>query len=165
MLKLVDVTVNFESKNILKNVSLSVPAGKICALMGPNGSGKSTLSLALAGHPLYQLDGGSKIFINSVDLTTLTPEDRAKQGLFLCFQYPIAIPGLSVKQLLKSINDHLHPGSKTISALRQQLTEYASWLQISEDFLNRSINDGFSGGEKNVWRCCRCWLPNLKWLY
>ena len=134
-------------KEILKGLNLNVNQGEIHAIMGPNGSGKSSLSLVLMGHPRYQITAGS-IKIDGQDLASLTPDKRAKLGLFLAMQYPVAVPGVSVFNLLRSANKNLD--AQKVSALEFQkiVKKEMKNLKIDEKFLTRSINDGFSGGEK-----------------
>lgn len=135
-----------EGKEILKGVDLRVPQGQIHALMGPNGSGKSTLAYTLMGHPKYQVTGGAVTF-DGQDLLGLTADARAKLGLFLCFQYPTAIPGVTTVNFLRAA---LRAQGKEMPA-REFLNKLAgemAALRIDESFRQRYINDGFSGGEK-----------------
>ena len=134
-------------KEILKGLNLKIDQGEIHAIMGPNGSGKSSLSLALMGHPRYVVNSGS-IKLDGEDLIGKTADKRAKLGLFLAMQYPVAVPGVSVFNLLRSANKHLE--SQKVSALEFQkiVKNKMKNLKIDEKFLSRSINDGFSGGEK-----------------
>lgn len=149
MFTLRKLSVSLADRLIVSNINLSVGDGELHALMGPNGSGKSTLSLALMGHQEYQINPDASAVINGHELLHLKPEERAKLGLFLSFQHPIDIPGLSVQQLLKLIHDHLHPhSSMTMTEFRHKLSEYTDLLSIQSEFLTRFVNDGFSGGEK-----------------
>lgn len=147
MLQVKNLYVSTDKKEILKGLNLTINPGEIHAIMGPNGSGKSSLSLALMGHPSYQITSGS-IKLDGKDLTTLTPDKRAKLGLFLAMQYPVAVPGVSVFNLLRSANKNLE--SQKVAALQFQkiVKKEMKNLKIDEKFLTRSINDGFSGGEK-----------------
>lgn len=137
-----------EGKPILQGVSLHIRSGEIHALMGPNGSGKSTLSNVLAGHPDYEVTGGT-VTMDGIDLLDLEPEERARKGLFLAFQYPVGIPGVTVAKFLKSAVDAVRgaEGPKA-SAFLRELREQARLLEMDPAFVNRYLNDGFSGGEK-----------------
>ena len=135
-----------EGKEILKGVDLQVAQGEIHALMGPNGSGKSTLAYTLMGHPKYAVTGGSVTF-GGVDLLPLTADARARLGLFLCFQYPTAIPGVSTVNFLRAAlraQEKEMPAREFLNRLGAEMKE----LKIDESFRSRYINDGFSGGEK-----------------
>lgn len=135
-------------KPILRGVSLRIRPGEIHALMGPNGSGKSTLSNVLLGHPDTVVTAGTARF-QGVDLLALPTEERARLGLFLSFQYPVAIPGVTVARFLKTAVDAVRgKGSVKAAAFLNEMRELARFLEIPEGFLNRSLNDGFSGGEK-----------------
>ena len=146
MLEIKNLHVSSENKEILKGVSLKIKPGEIHALMGPNGSGKSSLSLALMGHPRYKITSGS-IKIDGKGITTLTPDKRAKLGLFLAMQYPVAVPGVSVTNFLRSSLRNLKGNVKPAEFV-QTTREKMGTLKIDESFATRSINDGFSGGEK-----------------
>jgi len=144
--------VNVEGKPILKGVDLTVHKGKIHALMGPNGSGKSTLAYTLMGHPKYEVTEGEILF-KGVNLLDLEPDERARMGLFLAFQYPVAIPGVSVANFLRSaINARRLSGNggKAISVpeFRKLLKEKMKLLEMDPSFAGRYLNEGFSGGEK-----------------
>jgi Fe-S cluster assembly ATP-binding protein len=135
---------------LLHGVSLTVKKGEIHAIMGPNGAGKSTLAQVLMGHPDFKITQG-KIELDGVDITHLPPNQRAKNGLFLGFQYPVEVPGVNFASFLRmAVNENLEKDEKKISplAFRQQLTDQAKQLSISKDIINRSLNEGFSGGEK-----------------
>ncbi len=137
-------------KKILRGISLNVKKGEIHAIMGPNGAGKSTLAQVLMGHPGFKITQG-KIEINGLDITQLPPDQRAKNGLFLGFQYPVEVPGVNFASFLRmAINENQKKGIKKISplAFRQQLSDQAQQLAFSKDIINRSLNEGFSGGEK-----------------
>jgi len=152
LLKIEDLHVQIEGNEILKGLSLEINLGEVHAIMGPNGSGKSTLANALMGHPAYEITGG-KIYFKGEDLTEAEPEDRAHAGLFLSFQYPIAIPGVTVANLLmtalqslsKEGNGHFKEMRKTF---RKDLKANMDLLKIDPAFATRALNDGFSGGEK-----------------
>jgi Fe-S cluster assembly ATP-binding protein len=142
-----DLRVSVDSTEILKGIDLSVERGRVHALMGPNGSGKSTLAFALAGHPGYQIAGGSAK-LDGEDLLELSPDKRAKLGLFLSFQYPAAIPGVSVANFLRSARTAVRGSDLTPAQFRQLVFEQLDHLGIDTSFLGRYVNDGFSGGEK-----------------
>ncbi|NOQ40586.1 MAG: Fe-S cluster assembly ATPase SufC [Anaerolineales bacterium] len=145
--------VNVEETEILKGVNLTIKTGEVHAVMGPNGTGKSTLAYALMGHPKYKVTKGDAT-LDGKDLLELDPNERSKLGLFLAFQYPIAIPGVSVANFLRTaINAHRKaqdPEDKGISIpdFRKKLKEKMALLDMDESFAGRYLNDGFSGGEK-----------------
>jgi Fe-S cluster assembly ATP-binding protein len=141
-----DLHVSVDGKEILKGVDLEVPQGEVHALMGPNGSGKSTLAYALMGHPKYQVTAGAVSF-DEQDLLALPADARARLGLFLCFQYPTAIPGVTTVNFLRAA---LRAQGKEMPARQflNRLAEEMALLKIDESFRQRYINDGFSGGEK-----------------
>lgn len=142
-----------EGTPILKGVNLTIKQGETHALMGPNGSGKSTLANVLMGNPAYTVDSGQVIF-DGVDLLELEPDARSRLGLFMAFQYPVAIPGVTLANFLRSaINARrrdVDPADKGISIpeFRRLLMDKMNYLEISPDFASRYLNDGFSGGEK-----------------
>lgn len=145
--------VNVEETEILKGVNLTIKTNEVHAVMGPNGTGKSTLAYALMGHPKYKVTKGDAT-LDGKDLLELDPNERSKLGLFLAFQYPIAIPGVSVANFLRTaINAHRKaqdPEDKGISIpdFRKKLKEKMALLDMDESFAGRYLNDGFSGGEK-----------------
>lgn len=144
MISLKSLTVKIDNKTILKNINYKFEQGKIYAVMGPNGSGKSTLAYAMMGHPAYTLDPKSEILFNNEPIHGLKPEERADKGIFLSFQSPLALSGVKVFQLL-----HLAmQGKKDPLQIRQEVKAYAKELNIHEELLNRSLNEGASGGEK-----------------
>ncbi len=134
---------------ILKGVSLTIAPGETHAVMGPNGSGKSTLANVIMGHPAYEVTGGEVIF-RGQNLVDLDPEERAALGVFMAFQYPVAVPGVTVANFLKAAVDARRPEDDKVkaSAFLKELREYVAFLDIDPAFINRSLNDGFSGGEK-----------------
>jgi len=152
-LEIRNLHVNVEDKPILKGVNLLVKQGQVHALMGPNGTGKSTLAYALMGHPSYTVTAGQVIF-KGVDLLELEPDERSRLGLFLAFQYPVAIPGVSVANFLRTaINARrraVNPADKgiPIPEFRKFLKSKMDILKVPHDFVGRYLNDGFSGGEK-----------------
>ena len=161
-LEIRDLHAEVEGKEILKGVNLTIKSGEIHALMGPNGSGKSTLSYALMGHPKYHVTSG-EVLLNGENLLSLPPDERAKRGLFLAMQYPVAVPGVTLYSFLHSavsaqrgygdaatdsgggrINAHLMPARE----FRKEVNEELEKLKMDPAFLRRYLNEGFSGGEK-----------------
>jgi Fe-S cluster assembly ATP-binding protein len=151
MLKIENLQVAVDGKSILKGLTLEVNPGEVHAIMGPNGSGKSTLAHVLAGRPGYEVTGGS-ITYNGRDLLALAPEERAREGVFLGFQYPVEIPGVNNVYLLKAaINAaRKHRGEPEVDAFEflGLVREKMKLMQMEESFLSRGVNEGFSGGEK-----------------
>ena len=149
-LKIKDLKVSVEEKLILKGLSLEVKQGEIHAIMGPNGSGKSTMAYALAGHPKYEVEGG-EVWMDDINLLELDPSERARMGLFLAFQYPTAIPGISMANFLRTAVNSVRGGngnSMPIVEFRKLLTEKMELLKMDKSFARRYLNEGFSGGEK-----------------
>jgi Fe-S cluster assembly ATP-binding protein len=151
MLEIRDLKVNIEDKEILKGIDLKVNAGEVHAIMGPNGSGKSTLASALAGRDYFDITHG-KILYQGTDLEDMAPEDRAREGIFLGFQYPVEIPGVSMMNFLRTaINEkRKHQGLEAMPAgdFLKLMREKKKVVEINSDLTNRSVNEGFSGGEK-----------------
>ena len=151
LLSIENLDASIGDKNIIKNLNLTIHYGETHAIMGPNGSGKSTLAKALAGHPDCEITKGS-IKYKDIDLLTLPVEERSNEGLFLGFQYPIEIPGLSNSVFLKAaINaKNKHQELKDVSATDfiKELKENADMMGINQSFLSRGVNEGYSGGEK-----------------
>lgn len=153
VLEIRNLHVNVEEAEILKGVNLTIKPGEIHALMGPNGSGKSTLAYALMGHPSYEVTEGEAIF-KGENILEMDPDERAKLGVFLAFQYPVAIPGVSVANFLRSaINARRKeedPEDKGIPVVefRKLLKEKMDLLEMDHEFAGRYLNEGFSGGEK-----------------
>ena len=151
MLKIENLHVSVEGKEILKGVSLEVKKGEIHAIMGPNGSGKSTLSSVIAGNEDYEVTKGN-IYFNDENIEDLSAEERAHKGIFMSFQYPVEIPGITVTNFIKTaINSNLKArGLKEMPAneMLKKIREKANLLEIDSRFLSRSLNEGFSGGEK-----------------
>lgn len=142
-----DLQVSVEDKPILKGLSLTVNAGEVHALMGPNGSGKSTLSFCLMGHPKYTITGGA-IRYQGEDITGLSPDERAQKGIFLAFQYPTAIPGVTIANFLRAAVRGVRGQDMPVKDFRQTVKGHLKSLGIPDSFMNRYVNDGFSGGEK-----------------
>ena len=151
MLKIENLHVSVEGKEILKGVNLEVKKGEIHAIMGPNGSGKSTLSSVIAGNEDYEVTKGN-IYFNNENIEDLSAEERAHKGIFMSFQYPVEIPGITVTNFIKTaINSNLKArGLKEMPAneMLKKIREKADLLEIDSRFLSRSLNEGFSGGEK-----------------
>ena len=151
MLSIRDLSVGVEGKTIVRHLNLEVRAGEVHAVMGPNGSGKSTLAQALAGHPAYAVTGGEVTYLGR-DLLAMSPEDRARAGLFLAFQYPIEIPGVSNAAFLKAaINEQRAArGLDELDAMDvlERLEQKLQLVEMDKSFLSRPVNEGFSGGEK-----------------
>ena len=151
MLQIKDLKAGIEDNQILKGINLEVKAGEIHAIMGPNGSGKSTLSAVIAGNEDYEVEGGNITF-NGKDLLELDPEERAHNGVFLSFQYPVEIPGISVSNFIKtSITEKRKAqGLEPIPTkyLLKMMREKMELLSIKQGYLSRNMNEGFSGGEK-----------------
>ena len=151
MLELKNLHANINGKEILKGINLTVKAGEVHAIMGPNGSGKSTLSNVLVGHPAYEVTKGTVTF-DGKDLLALSPADRSHEGLFLSFQYPVEIPGVSTVNFLKTAVNEIrkyhgqppYPAGDFLKMIRQKM----ELVGIDNKLLNRSLNEGFSGGEK-----------------
>lgn len=148
-LKIEDLHVEVEGNEILKGVSLEIKGGEVHALMGPNGSGKSTLAYALAGHPRYEVTAG-RVYLNGEDLLEMEPDERSRAGLFLCFQYPSEISGVSVANFLRTaVNARREQGDEiSLAEFGQKLREAMARLEMDPSFASRYLNEGFSGGEK-----------------
>ncbi len=142
-----DLHVVVENKEILKGVTLTIPKGEVHALMGPNGSGKSTLAYTLMGHPKYEVTGGEVIF-KGQNILELAPDERAKLGLFLAFQYPTAISGVTMFNFLRTAAKAVHGDAISPTQFRKLLREKMALLKMDESLMQRYLNDGFSGGEK-----------------
>jgi len=151
ILEIKNLSAGVEGRQILKGINLTINAGEIHAIMGPNGSGKSTLASVLAGRDGYEVLGGQAIYCGK-DLLELDPEERAREGLFLAFQYPVEIPGVNSTYFLKAALNEVrkHHGQPELDAMEflTLVKERMKLLELPEDLLKRSVNEGFSGGEK-----------------
>lgn len=146
ILEIKELRAEIEGKEILKGVNLTINEGETIAIMGPNGSGKSTLANTLMGHPGYKITKGTIIY-KGENITTMTPDERARKGIFLSFQYPQEITGVSMtnflRQALKSKGD-----TRTLTQYKKYIKEQATLLKLDQKFFERNVNEGFSGGEK-----------------
>ena len=151
MLEIKNLHASVEDKDILKGINLSVNAGEVYVIMGPNGAGKSTLASIIAGNEKYEVSEG-EILLEGEDISELAPEERAHKGVFLSFQYPVEIPGVSVTNFMKTaINESRKANGKEEMPANEMLKlirEKSELLEIDRKFLSRSLNEGFSGGEK-----------------
>lgn len=151
MLKIKNLKASVGNKSILKGIDLEVKAGEIHAIMGPNGSGKSTLASVLAGREEFEVTDGSVEFLGK-DLLDLSPEDRAREGLFLAFQYPVELPGVSTTNFLRTALNQIreHRGMDPMDSVSflSHLREKMKVVELNQSLMNRSLNEGFSGGEK-----------------
>jgi len=159
MLKLKNLTISVADKKIIKNLNLELEKGKVYVLMGPNGSGKSTLALTLMGHPLYKIESGKIIFENK-NITDLEPDKKANAGIFLSFQSPLSLSGVSIFSLLRTAI----AGKKDPLALREEIEKTAKLLKIKNELLERSFNEGTSGGEKKKLELLQASILNPKLL-
>ena len=148
LLQIEELRVEVEGREILKGVDLTIDKGEIHALMGPNGSGKSTLAYVLTGRPGYEVTGG-RVLYNGEDISGLAPDERARLGIFLAFQYPTEVPGVSVVNFMRTAYNALHAESpKSAMEFRLYLQEKIDLLEIPSELVDRYVNQGFSGGEK-----------------
>jgi Fe-S cluster assembly ATP-binding protein len=153
MLTIENLHAQVEGKQILKGIDLDVKAGEVHAIMGPNGSGKSTLSSVIAGHQDYEVNQGTML-LEGEDLANLAPEERAHKGIFLSFQYPVEIPGVSVTNFIKTAINATRKAKgledMPANVMLKKIREKSALLEIDSRFLSRSLNKGFSGGEKKT---------------
>jgi len=151
LLEIKNLHANIEGNEILKGINLKIDTGEVHAIMGPNGSGKSTLATVLAGREEYEVTEGEVLY-NGKNLLDLSPEDRAREGVFLAFQYPVEIPGVSNTNLLKTAVNEIrkYRGEEELDAMEflTLLKEKSKLVELDQKFLSRSVNEGFSGGEK-----------------
>jgi Fe-S cluster assembly ATP-binding protein len=153
-LSIKDLRVSVEEKEILKRINLEVKQGEVHAIMGPNGSGKSTLAYAMAGHPKYEVEAG-EVIMGDENVLEMSPDERARAGLFLAFQYPVAIPGVSMANFLRTAVNAVRGGGNgsgqkgiPITEFRKLMLEKMELLKMDRSFARRYLNEGFSGGEK-----------------
>jgi len=147
LLQISGLTVAVEGKQILNGVDLTVNRGEVHAIMGPNGSGKSTLANALMGHPRYEITGGTMIF-KGENIAGLSPDERARRGIFLAFQYPTSIPGVTMVNFLRQAMKAVRGEDVPVREFREKLLSTMKMLKMDEQFARRYVNEGFSGGEK-----------------
>ena len=141
-----DVHVWIADKEVVKGVDLSVKAGEVHAIMGPNGSGKSTLANGLMGHPSYTVEGG--LTLGGADVSALPPDEKARRGMFLAFQYPVAVPGVTVASFLRAAVSAVRGAEIPVREFRKEMLARMEDLEMDPAFAGRYLNDGFSGGEK-----------------
>ncbi|HLS29193.1 MAG TPA: Fe-S cluster assembly ATPase SufC [Opitutales bacterium] len=148
-LNIKNLNVSIEGTEILKNLSLTLPKGEVHAIMGPNGTGKSTLAKALAGHPDYEVTSG-EVTLDGEDILDMEPDERSRAGLFMAFQYPSEIPGVSIANFLRAAVQARLDEGETLDAVAyyKELYEKMDLLKIDRSFTSRAVNEGFSGGEK-----------------
>lgn len=144
-----NLQVSIEGKKILKGIDLELNTGEVHALMGPNGSGKSTLANVLMGHPAYEVTAG-QVFLDDQDFLALKPHERSRLGVFLAFQYPVEITGITVGKFLKRVLEIRQPQDQRLGVTQyiKELRSAMDYLDMDQDFINRYLNQGFSGGEK-----------------
>lgn len=151
-LEIKNLVVNIGDKRVVDGLNLTVPAGEVHAIMGPNGTGKTSLSKAVAGHPYYKIASG-EVLLDGENIVGLPPDEIARKGFFLAFQYPVSIPGVSIANFIRACLNARQPKGETINPVEyyKKLYEKMDELKMSRSFTSRSVNDGFSGGEKK--RC------------
>jgi Fe-S cluster assembly ATP-binding protein len=149
MLEIKNLHARVEGREILKGLTLTIPKGEVHALMGPNGSGKSTLAKVMAGHPDYEVTAG-EVLLDGENILELEPDQRARKGLFLAFQYPSEIPGVTIANFIRAALQARLPEGEEIDAVAyyKKLYEKMAMLEMDKSFTSRAVNDGFSGGEK-----------------
>ncbi len=151
-LEIKNLTVEVADKKVVDGMNLSVPAGEVHAIMGPNGTGKTSLSKAIAGHPDYKITSG-EVLLDGENIVGLPPDEIARKGFFLAFQYPVSIPGVSIANFIRACLNARLPEGETLNPVEyyKKLYEKMDELKMPRSFTSRSVNDGFSGGEKK--RC------------
>lgn len=151
-LEIKNLTVEVAGKKVVDGMNLGVPAGEVHAIMGPNGTGKTSLSKAIAGHPDYKITSG-EVLLNGENIVGLQPDEIARKGFFLAFQYPVSIPGVSIANFIRACLNARLPEGETLNPVEyyKKLYEKMDELKMPRSFTSRSVNDGFSGGEKK--RC------------
>ena len=162
MLKIENLKAGSEGKEILRGVNLEIREGEIHAVIGPNGSGKSTLAYVIAGHPKYEITGNGKMWFEGKNLNQMLPEERANLGVFLANQYPVAISGLTVNSFLWQIYKKKNKNGGSVVEFRKWLKKQAEGLDLNLELLGRSINEGFSGGEKKKIEILQLLVSNPK---
>jgi Fe-S cluster assembly ATP-binding protein len=164
-LEIKDLHVSVETedgpKEILRGVNLTVKTGEVHAIMGPNGSGKSTLAYSIAGHPKYQITGGS-VTLDGVDILSMTVDARARAGLFLAMEYPVEVPGVSVANFLRTAKTAIDGEAPKLRTWVKDVNEALERVTLDKDFAQRSVNEGFSGGEKKRHEIAQLELLNPK---
>ena len=162
MLKIKDLNVEVENKRILKNINLEVSKGEVHVLMGPNGAGKSTLGHALMGHPRYKVEGS--VELDGEEINNLNVSERARKGLFLSFQYPLEIPGVTLGSFLRSAYNSVHSEKLDVVQFNKLLNDKMKDLDLDSSFANRYLNEGFSGGEKKKAEILQMMILNPKYI-
>jgi Fe-S cluster assembly ATP-binding protein len=157
----VSVTTEEGEKEILKGVDLTVKTGEVHAIMGPNGSGKSTLAYSIAGHPKYNITGGT-VTLDGVDILSMTVDQRARAGLFLAMQYPVEVPGVSVANFLRTAKTAIDGEAPKLRTWVKDVNTALERVTLDKDFAQRSVNEGFSGGEKKRHEIAQLELLNPK---
>lgn len=162
MIEVKKLNVKVEEKEVLKGVSFNIAEGEVLAMMGPNGSGKSSMANTLIGNPKYEILSG-ELFFDGKTINHLSPDERARMGIMMAFQYPVALPGITIRQLLLSAL-RLRGEKASALELKKLIKEEADKLHIDDSLLNRSLNDGFSGGEKKKFEILQMKVLKLKLL-